>query len=307
MKRLITVALSLSLSLVGAQSVALAQLAGAPGIVSTANGDCVTSGSPGDWTITCGDLGPGSELMVVSPPVAVDTVPASTDLAPAPAPAPEPAPVAEPVSDTSGDAVTTETAVATETDRDADNYADALEAEAGLDPTRADTDADHVADGDEFNLYQTDPTVADTDGDGALDGEELFGSHTDPLLWDDVGTATSILGPTGTDTVTEVPSADVTVSGNPGALAPAVASETDLDADNYADAQEWSLGLDPRNPDTDGDRVADGDEINIYRTEPTIPDTDGDGHSDGEELFVAGTDPLTRDSNGVGEGETDLP
>ena len=55
----------------------------------------------------------------------------------------------------------------------------------------ADTDADHVADGDEFNLYQTDPTIADTDGDGALDGEELFGRHTDPLLWDDGSTTGS--------------------------------------------------------------------------------------------------------------------
>jgi hypothetical protein len=198
------------------------------------------------------------------------------------------------------EAILAEIAVTSERDQDSAG-------ELGLDPTTADTDGDSVADADELNLYRTNPTLADTDGDSVLDGEELFGSHTDPLLWDDVSSATSILGPDGTDTGTEVTASTVTVSGDPGVLAPTVISETDLDADNYADAQEWSLGLDPRNPDTDGDRVADGDEINIYRTEPTIPDTDGDGHSDGEELFVAGTDPLTRDSNGVGEGETDLP
>ena len=198
------------------------------------------------------------------------------------------------------EAILAEIAVTSESDQDSAG-------ELGLDPTTADTDGDSVADADELNLYRTNPTLADTDGDSVLDGEELFGSHTDPLLWDDVSSATSILGPDGTDTGTEVTASTVTVSGDPGVLAPTVISETDLDADNYADAQEWSLGLDPRNPDTDGDRVADGDEINIYRTEPTIPDTDGDGHSDGEELFVAGTDPLTRDSNGVGEGETDLP
>jgi hypothetical protein len=117
----------------------------------------------------------------------------------APEAEPAPAPVAEtatePVAaDTAPvetvDAVTTDTAVATETDLDADNYADELEGELGLDPSNPDTDADGVADGDEFNIYGTDPTVADTDGDGALDGEELFGIMTDPLLWDDF-TATS--------------------------------------------------------------------------------------------------------------------
>jgi predicted Zn-dependent protease len=147
------------------------------------------------------------------------------------------------------------------------------------DAITADTDGDGVADADELHLYQTNPTLADTDGDNIVDGEELFGSHTDPLLWDDVGPATSLLGPDGTTAVS--------------AGAPADVIETDLDADNFADALEWNLGLDPGNPDTDGDGVADGDELNLYHTEPTIPDTDGDGFSDGEELFAAGTDPLT--------------
>ena len=111
---------------------------------------------------------------------------------PAPEPAAEPAP--EPVADSAlvetVDAVTTETAVATPTDLDADNYADSLEAEAGLDPSNPDTDVDGVADGDEGAIYGTSPTLADTDGDGATDGEELFGIMTDPLVWDDF-TATS--------------------------------------------------------------------------------------------------------------------
>jgi hypothetical protein len=75
----------------------------------------------------------------------------------------------------------------------------------------------------------------------------------------------------------------------------AVASETDLDADNYPDALEVEVGLDPRNPDTDGDGVADGDEGNLYGTDPFSSDTDGDGLSDGEELFGLGTDPLVWD------------
>src|SRR3989338_10692701 len=36
--------------------------------------------------------------------------------------------------------------------------------------------------------------------------------------------------------------------------------------------------------DTDGDRVPNYDEINIYHTNPDNPDTDGDGYGDWEEL-----------------------
>ena len=72
----------------------------------------------------------------------------------------------------------------------------------------------------------------------------------------------------------------------------AVASETDLDADNYPDAVEVEVGLDPNTVDTDGDGVADGDEGNLYGTDPTVADTDGDGVSDGGELFDRRTDPL---------------
>jgi hypothetical protein len=75
----------------------------------------------------------------------------------------------------------------------------------------------------------------------------------------------------------------------------AVATETDLDADNYPDALEPEAGLDSTNPDTDADGVADGDEGNIYGTNPTLADTDGDGVLDGEELFGIMTNPLVWD------------
>jgi len=57
--------------------------------------------------------------------------------------------------------------------------------------------------------------------------------------------------------------------------------------------------------DTDGDGVADSDEVNLYGTDPFVWDTDGDGLSDGEELFVYGTDPLLwdTDGDGVSDGE----
>jgi hypothetical protein len=147
------------------------------------------------------------------------------------------------------------------------------------------------------------------------------------------GTGTALLGPDGTYSVTDTPPSNVSV-GESGALAPApvyepapevvetvatsepvaadpaaapvVASATDADADNYDDAQELAVGLDPTNPDADGDGVADGDEVTLYFTDPWVWDTDGDGLSDGEELFGLLTDPLVWDTNGdgIGDGES---
>ncbi len=125
----------------------------------------------------------------------------------APAPAPVAAAAPEPVADTApaetSEAVATDTAVATPTDLDADNLADELEWDLGLDPNTPDTDADGVADGDEINIYGTSPTLFDTDGDGASDGEELFGIFTDPLVWDDFTAAA----------VTDAPAQETTETG----------------------------------------------------------------------------------------------
>jgi hypothetical protein len=150
---------------------------------------------------------------------------------------------------------------------------------------------------------------------------------------------TALLGPDGTYSVTENSPPIVSVSGEttgvsvvpapgsapvaeagvePVAVEPvatdtaaadtAVASETDLDADNYDDAAELQVGLDPNNADTDGDGIADGDEVNMSFTDPFTPDSDGDGLIDGDELYATSTDPLVWDTNGngVSDGE-DLP
>jgi hypothetical protein len=55
---------------------------------------------------------------------------------------------------------------------------------------------------------------------------------------------------------------------------------------------EGEVGVNATVPDSDGDAVADADEVNIYGTDPWGWDTDGDGLSDGEELFATRTDPL---------------
>ncbi|NYJ03616.1 serine/threonine-protein kinase [Nocardioides thalensis] len=65
----------------------------------------------------------------------------------------------------------------------------------------------------------------------------------------------------------------------------------DTDEDGLTDDEEGELGTDPSNPDSDGDGLTDGDEVNAEApTDPMNPDTDGDGATDGDEV-EAGTDP----------------
>jgi hypothetical protein len=266
MKRFLSV-IGLGLGLVAAGGAGPALAQDAPVVLTNTTGDCSTYGSPGNWTIVCGDLNPGTGTRIVGPPT-VDTVPVSTN----PAPAPAPAPATEAAPDTSSEPV------ATEMDRDGDNYDDAAEAEIGLDPSNADTDGDGVADGDELNLYATDPILADTDGDGVIDGEELFGIKTDPLVWNDFSADSS---------------------------APTTAEDAAIAApDERATPSQASPDAGASALDTDADNVADVDERDIYGTDPTLADTDGDGLSDGQELFASGTDPLVYDTNGDGTADS---
>ena len=72
----------------------------------------------------------------------------------------------------------------------------------------------------------------------------------------------------------------------------------DEDMDGLLRKQEEQIGTDPLNPDTDGDGLNDGEEVNIYKTDPLNPDTDGDGLPDGSEVNTYKTDPLNKDTDG---------
>ncbi len=75
--------------------------------------------------------------------------------------------------------------------------------------------------------------------------------------------------------------------------------------DGLSNSKEKEIGTDPRNPDTDGDGLNDGEEFHSYKTDPLNPDTDGDGLKDGDEVYEYKTKPLVADSDGDGLNDGD--
>ncbi|MFT7579346.1 MAG: hypothetical protein ACI9MR_001010, partial [Myxococcota bacterium] len=81
-------------------------------------------------------------------------------------------------------------------------------------------------------------------------------------------------------------------------------ADNDDDGDGLDDIDEGPNNTNPLNPDTDGDGLKDGAEVNVHDTDPTNADTDEDGLEDGEEVFLHATDPKVADSDngGVNDG-----
>ncbi|MES9901646.1 MAG: Ig-like domain-containing protein, partial [Sedimenticola sp.] len=71
----------------------------------------------------------------------------------------------------------------------------------------------------------------------------------------------------------------------------------DQDSDGLSALDEYNLGTDPQNKDTDRDGISDGEETiagkDGYISDPLLTDTDGDGLPDGVEVTV-GSDPSDR-------------
>ncbi len=80
----------------------------------------------------------------------------------------------------------------------------------------------------------------------------------------------------------------------------------DDDNDGLTNGEEINIyGTDPGLSDTDGDGLNDGDEVNTYNTNPGNNDTDDDGLSDGDEINTHGTDPNDGDSDDDGLSDGD--
>ncbi|MHA1730414.1 MAG: hypothetical protein ACTSU5_00635 [Promethearchaeota archaeon] len=177
----------------------------------------------------------------------------------------------------------------TNNDTDDDGYSDALEVNFyKTNPLNPDTDGDRLNDKEEFDQYGTDPLVADTDKDGVDDGWEVLWYETNPRY------ASSSPADSDGDGIFDK---DETMLGSN----PNVDEGADVDDDGLLSFQEIILykGLDPNNPDTDGDGVLDGTEVQLglfYLD----PDTDGDKLTDGEELYTYGTDPKDTDTDNDG-------
>jgi len=75
------------------------------------------------------------------------------------------------------------------------------------------------------------------------------------------------------------------------------AGQIDSDGDGLSDNEEREIGTDPLNPDTDGDRLLDGEEVKIHNTKPKTPDTDSDKLLDGDEVKQFRTDPKNPDTD----------
>ncbi|MDE7390501.1 MAG: starch-binding protein, partial [Lachnospiraceae bacterium] len=157
-----------------------------------------------------------------------------------------------------------------ETDTDGDGLEDYMELLLGTDLNKTDTDGDGLNDGDEVKLYGTDPLIVDTDGDRLPDGYEVLTLHTNPNSLD-----------SNDDGITD----DI----------------EDFDSDNLTNYEEYILGTDPYNADTDGDYLSDGEEVNVYHTDPLNPDTDGDGIMDGDEIILDLNPNISTDGQSIVE------
>jgi len=82
-----------------------------------------------------------------------------------------------------------------------------------------------------------------------------------------------------------------------------VALDTDADDDGLVYDDELEAGTSPADPDSDGDTLLDGTEVDMAQggacPDPLNPDSDGDSLSDGEEV-VLGTNLCSADTDGDG-------
>ncbi len=151
-----------------------------------------------------------------------------------------------------------------------------------------DTDNDGLLDGDEVKIYLTDPLDVDTDNDTMEDGWEILMGLNATYYGDRNGDADLDNLPNYWEYSMQLNAT------NP------LDATWDSDSDNLTNYEEYTRGLNARNPDTDNDGLEDGEEVQIYMTNPKNQDSDYDQAIDGIEVLTYGTDPLNPDTDGDG-------
>ena len=126
-----------------------------------------------------------------------------------------------------------------------------------------DTDGDGLLDVIEKNKYKTSIYEKDTDQDGLSDFIEVkYGLN--PLTKDSNGNGINDF-------------------------------DDDLDGDELSNGDELKYNTELNIPDTDSDKLLDGEEIKVYHTDALLKDTDGDNATDGWEV-ENGFDPTSYNS-----------
>jgi hypothetical protein len=151
------------------------------------------------------------------------------------------------------------------TDFDHDGIADNL-----LDP---DADGDGLLDGQEFLLGSGEvrADVKDTDGDGVPDGAEV--------AWNVDADLDGHVNANDTDSDNDGMPDGWETAHHFNMVDPTDAA-LDRDGDGLSNRGEFQHATDPNNPDSEGDRLLDGEEVNTYHTDPLYWDTDRDGMPD---------------------------
>ena len=75
---------------------------------------------------------------------------------------------------------------------------------------------------------------------------------------------------------------------------PLCGDKADPDRDGLDNVSEFNAGTDPNNPDSDSDGIADGDEVNIFYTEPLLSRTYRDGDYADLDFVKGGYDISTK-------------
>jgi hypothetical protein len=183
-------------------------------------------------------------------------------------------------------------------DADSDGLPDCTEFVYGLNMNNSsdatgDLDGDGLSNIDEFNLYQTTLNSSDSDGDRLSDDYEVTNTGLDPLDPTD--------GRADTDSDGLTLGEEIFYGSDP--------TLPDTDGDGVTDGREVELGLDPTDPsdltaDNDGDGLINRTEIEIG-TDFSNPDTDSDGLNDFVEYSSNRTSPLIVDTDGDGINDGD--